>query len=61
MNMDMQIEEAIEEQALSFARTLRGKNLAEAVGQLMLAFEGMDLVSAKAVLAVVSCERDGAA
>jgi hypothetical protein len=42
------------EAALSFARTLRYKPVCEGVGQLMLAFDGMDLVSAKALLWVVS-------
>lgn len=49
--------EATEEQALAFARTLLGKSTAEAIGQLMLAFDHMDLPSAKALLYIVDEER----
>jgi hypothetical protein len=49
-------EGAAEEAALAFARTLQGKSTAEAIGQLMLAFVDMDLVSAKALIWIVALE-----
>jgi len=49
MAMSAKNEDDSLEGALAFARTLKGKSTAEAVGMLILAFD-MDLVSAKAVL-----------
>lgn len=46
------------EGAKAFARTLKNKSLAEAIGQLMLTFEGMDLISAKALMMLINLERD---
>ncbi len=49
-------EEASEKQVLAFARTLRGKSVSERIGQLMLAFDGMDLISAKAAILILEHE-----
>lgn len=38
--------------AEAFAKTLRGKSLADAIGQLILAFD-MDVISAKALMILV--------
>jgi hypothetical protein len=48
------------EDAMAFARTLRGKDLSGQIGQLMLAFEGMDLPSAKMILMIRDLEDRGA-
>lgn len=44
--------------AKAFARTLVQKPYSEAIGQLMLTFEGMDLISAKALMMLVNLEKD---
>ena len=54
--MAVQTQEATPEQALALARTLIQKPTAEAIGTLMLAFDGIDLASAKALMLVVSLE-----
>lgn len=40
------------EEAILFCKTLKGKSLAEKIGQLMLAFNGMDIISAKAIVII---------
>jgi hypothetical protein len=45
------------EQVIAFARTLLNKSIPEACGSLMLAYEGMDLVSAKAAMLVAAIDR----
>ena len=52
-------EEFSESQVLAFAKTLRGKSAADQVGQLMLAFEGMDLISAKAIIIIIQESDNG--
>lgn len=51
----MQEETSIED-ALAFARTLKGKGLADQIGQLLLAFPDMDLASAKMLLICIELE-----
>jgi len=46
------------DEAKAFARTLIQKPYSEAIGQLMLTFEGMDLISAKALMMLVNLEKD---
>lgn len=48
--------EATVEQVIAFARTLLNKSIPEACGSLMLAYEGMDLVSAKAAMLVAAID-----
>lgn len=50
-------EDASIEDALAFARTLKGKSLPEQIGQLLLAFREMDVASAKMVLMCVELEK----
>ena len=53
----MDVTEATVEQVIAFARTLLNKSIPEACGSLMLAYEGMDLVSAKAAMLVAAIDR----
>ena len=46
------------DEAKAFARTLMQKSYSEAIGQLMLTFEGMDLISAKVLMMLVNLEKD---
>ena len=50
--------DATVEEAKAFAKTLMQKPYSEAIGQLMLTFEGMDLISAKALMMLVNLEKD---
>lgn len=53
------MKDATVEEAKAFARTLMQKTYSEAIiGQLMLTFEGMNLISAKALMMLVNLEKD---
>ncbi len=52
------MKDATVDEAKAFARTLIQKPYSEAIGQLMLAFENMDLISAKSLMMLVNLEKD---
>lgn len=51
------MKDATVDEAKAFAKTLIQKPYSEAIGQLMLTFENMDLRSAKALMMLVNLER----
>ena len=52
------MKDATVDEAKAFAKTLMQKPYSEAIGQLMLTFEGMDLISAKSLMMLVNLEKD---
>lgn len=46
-------DEELYKKAKAFSLTLKNKKMAEAIGQLQLAFPGMDFISAKALMLMV--------
>lgn len=50
-------DEQVLKEAKIFAKTLVGKPVAEQVGALMLAFDGMDIFSAKALVILSSLDK----